>query len=152
MVEGSCEIPHGQEVISHIKALPLSMCITSTELWSYSIAERDVDVKDSKTLLTQSNPSYSSSVILKGAPWKMSRGALWNSKEICVQIYKNKFIIIILYYIILKHNNQHNYLMYASINHNFRNNTCIQYAGHKFTLVNQTDKNNVCVLKEMHQL
>ena len=50
MVEGSCEIPHGQEVISHIKALPLSMCITSTELWSYSIAERDVDVKDSDSI------------------------------------------------------------------------------------------------------
>ena len=33
--------------------------------------------------------------------------------------------------------------MYASTNHTFRNKTCIQYASHKFTLVIQTDKNNV---------
>ena len=30
--------------------------------------------------------------------------------------------------------------MYVSANHNFRNITCIQYEGHKFTVVNQTDQ------------
>ena len=38
--------------------------------------------------------------------------------------------------------------MYVSANHNFRNNTCIQYEGHKFTLVNQTYINNVHVLND----
>ena len=37
--------------------------------------------------------------------------------------------------------------MYVSTNDDFRNNTCIQYAGHKFKLVNKTDKNDVCVFK-----
>ena len=37
--------------------------------------------------------------------------------------------------------------MCALTNHNFRNKACLQYAGHKFKRVNQTEKNNICVLK-----
>ena len=44
-------------------------------------------------------------------------------------------------------NNKCNYFMYLSINHNVANDICIQYAGHQCTLVNQSNNNNVCVLK-----